>query len=368
MQEQLKNLINKIKSTQGLNAYDEATTKQIIIIRILNLLGWDIFDVNEIKPEYPVDPQNSNEKVDYALAKDTNNMVFVEAKAVSIDLDNYEEQLCNYCFKNNVVLGVLTNGISWWFYLPRVKGSWYERKFYSIDLIRQDADAIISKFIDFLSKQNVTIGKAEENAKKTYESKQKKQMINKSLPQAWNTLISSEDEPFMDLFNDMLEKISGFRAEPEEIAEFFAKNRTKLLVLKEESLQTTRRTKKSEHTIQPKEEKTSNYVRTGFTGKNINAFIFNNKKYKVNSWQQLLSDICEEMGNLHKNDFNKVLSLRGIKRPYFTKTPNDLRVPKKIKGTDIFVETHWSANGIVKLCKDVLSLFGYKDDLKIEYH
>ncbi len=193
-------------------------------------------------------------------------------------------------------------------------------------------------------------------------------MINKSLPQAWNTLISSEDEPFMDLFNDMLEKISGFRAEPEEIAEFFAKNRTKLLVLKEESLQTTRRTKKSEHTIQPKEEKTSNYVRTGFTGKNINAFIFNNKKYKVNSWQQLLSDICEEMGNLHKNDFNKVLSLRGIKRPYFTKTPNDLRVPKKIKGTDIFVETHWSANGIVKLCKDVLSLFGYKDDLKIEYH
>ncbi len=174
MQEQLKNLINKIKSTQGLNAYDEATTKQIIIIRILNLLGWDIFDVNEIKPEYPVDPQNSNEKVDYALAKDTNNMVFVEAKAVSIDLDNYEEQLCNYCFKNNVVLGVLTNGISWWFYLPRVKGSWYERKFYSIDLIRQDADAIISKFIDFLSKQNVTIGKAEENAKKNIRIKAKK--------------------------------------------------------------------------------------------------------------------------------------------------------------------------------------------------
>lgn len=366
MQEQLKNFVNEIKSAKGLNAYDEATTKQIIIIRILNLLGWNIFDVKEIQPEYPVDSQNSNEKVDYALAKDTNNMVFVEAKAVSIDLEKWEEKFCNYCFKNNVVLGVLTNGISWWFYLPRAKGSWYERKFYSINLIRQDADAIVSKFIAFLSKQNVMIGKAEENAKKTYESKQKNQIIEKALPQAWNTLISSEDESFMDLFNDMLEKISGYRAEPEELAEFLAKKGTKLLILEEQSLQVKRRTRKSEYETQPEEGKTSNYVRTGFTGKSINTFIFNNKKYEAKSWQQLLSIICEVVSNLHKNDFNKVLSLRGTKKPYFTKNRDELRIPKKIKGTDIFVETHLSANGIVKLCKDVLSLFGYKDSLKIE--
>ncbi len=366
MQEQLKNFVNEIRYEKGLNAYDEATTKQIIIIRILNLLGWNMFDVKEIKPEYPVDPQNSNEKVDYALAKDTGNMVFVEAKAVSVDLNNWEEKFCNYCFKNNVVLGVLTNGISWWFYLPRAKGSWYERKFYSINLIQQDADAIISKFVDFLSKQNVTTGKAEENAKKTYESKQKNKTIEKLLPQAWNTLISSEDEPFMDLFNDILEKISGYRAEPEELTEFLAKNRAKLLILEGQSLQTKGRIIKSEYKTQPEEEKTNNYIRTGFTGKSISLFIFNNKKHRTRSWRQLLLIICEEVNNLHKDNFNKVLSLRGTKRPYFTKNPNELRVPEKIKGTDIFVETHWSANGIVRLCEDVLSLFGHKDSLKIE--
>ena len=209
MEEQLKKFINEIKSVKGLNAYDEATTKQVIIIRILSMLGWDIFDVKDIQPEYPVDRQNSSEKVDYALAKDTDNMIFVEAKAVRIDLEDGEEQFCNYCFKNNVVLGVLTNGISWWFYLPRARGSWYERKFYSINLIQQDSDAIVLKFIDFLSKQNITSGKAKENAERTYESKQKSQIIRKSLPKAWNTLISSEDESFMDFFNDMLEKVSG---------------------------------------------------------------------------------------------------------------------------------------------------------------
>ena len=38
---------------------------------------------------------------------------------------------------------------------------------------------------------------------------------------------------------------------------------------------------------------------------------------------------------------------------------NELK--ERTKGKDIFVETHFSANSIVKLCEDVLSLFGYKD-------
>ena len=61
-----------------------------------------------------------------------------------------------------------------------------------------------------------------------------------------------------------------------------------------------------------------------------------------------------------------MLLLKGRKRPYFTKNANELRLPEKIRGTDIFVETNLSANSIVSLCEDVLSLFGYKDSLKIE--
>lgn len=365
MQEQLKIFINELKTAKGLNVYDEATTKQVIIIRILNILGWNIFDVNEIQPEYPVDPQNTNEKVDYALAKNTNNMVFVEAKAVSINLEDWEEKFCNYCFKNNVVLGVLTNGISWWFYLPRANGSWYERKFYSID-IQQEVEIIISKFVDLLSKQNIISGKAEESAKKIHESKHTEAIIKKFMPQAWNTLLMSEDESFIDLFNDMLEKISGLRAKPEQITEFLAQNKNRFLILEEQLMQITRRQRNGEYQAQFDREKINNYVRTGFTGKNISAFIFNNNKYEARSWKQLLMGICEEVNNLHEKDFEKVLLLQGRKRPYFTKNYNELRLPEKIKGTDIYVETHWSANSIVKLCEDVLSLFGYKDKLKIE--
>ena len=60
MHEELLNFIKEIKVAKGLNAYDEATTKQTIIIRILKLLGWDMFDVSDIQPEYPVDPRNTS--------------------------------------------------------------------------------------------------------------------------------------------------------------------------------------------------------------------------------------------------------------------------------------------------------------------
>jgi hypothetical protein len=76
--------------------------------------------------------------------------------------------------------------------------------------------------------------------------------------------------------------------------------------------------------------------------------------------------VFEEVRKSHLKDFDKVLSLKGRKRPYFTKSSDELRNPEKIKGTDIFVETNLSSNAIVNLCEEVSSLFGYKDGLKIE--
>jgi hypothetical protein len=365
MREELINFINEIKSAKGLSAFDEATTKQIIIIRILNLLGWSIFDINDIKPEYPVDPQNTNEKVDYALAQNSDNMVFVEAKAVNVDLENWEEKFCYYCYKNNVALGVLTNGLSWWFYLPREKGSWYERKFFSINLTQQDVETIATKFIDFLSKETVLSGKSIEYAKKTYELKQKKQIIKKTLPEAWNTLINSEDETLIDVFNSYVEKISGFRADPQDLANFLAKIKPQLIISEEPTISVSKRRVKG---VLPSEKisKPTAYVRTGYTGKSIKSFTLNNKRYEVNSWKSLLMTVCTQVYELNKKDFTKVLSLKGRKRPYFTLDANELRVPEKIRGTNIFVETNLSANSIVSLCEDVLSLFGYKNSLQIE--
>lgn len=132
--EQIIKLVSDIRSNNQIHTFDEATTKQAIILRLLSSLNWDIFDANEVQPEYSV----SGKRVDYSLRLNNINKVFLEAKKVTEDLDNHQEQLLNYAFQEGVKLAVLTNGVSWWFYLPLNEGNWEQRKFYAVDIFQQD--------------------------------------------------------------------------------------------------------------------------------------------------------------------------------------------------------------------------------------
>jgi len=87
----------------------------------------------------------------------------------------------------------------------------------------------------------------------------------------------------------------------------------------------------------------------------------------VRFWKDLLIRLCEILNTLHETEFDKILSLRGRKWQYFSRNENELLKPRKIAKTDIFVETNFSSNSIVKLCYDVLDIFGYSgNDLRIE--
>jgi len=110
-----------------------------------------------------------------------------------------------------------------------------------------------------------------------------------------------------------------------------------------------------------KEEKIE-YKRKGFTGKKIISFSFQNNSYPVKNWRGLLESISQVIQNKHTSEFDKVLSLKGRKRYYFSRNANDLRLPLKIKGTDIYYESNLSANSIVKLCNELLNIFGYDTD------
>ncbi len=92
-------------------------------------------------------------------------------------------------------------------------------------------------------------------------------------------------------------------------------------------------------------------------------------RYEARYWIDILTKITKLMYNLDKNNFNVVLELRGRRRPYYTKNANELRLPQKVEGTDIFMETNLSSNQIVNVCKSIIALFGYSEqEFTIETH
>lgn len=97
---------------------NEEMTKQSLIIPFIQILGFDVFNPLEVRPEYIADfGKKKGEKVDYAIFKDDKPIIFIEAKAVSEDLLNHDAQLSRYFNAvSDVRLGILTNGIEYKFF------------------------------------------------------------------------------------------------------------------------------------------------------------------------------------------------------------------------------------------------------------
>jgi hypothetical protein len=209
MKESLLSLVKSLKADKRIKSYDEAATKQIIILRVLSLLGWDIYNYDEVEPEHVVEKT----KVDYLLKYASRAQVFIEVKRIGEPLDRHQEQLLKYSFKEGVTLAILSNGVTWWFYLPLLTGSWEQRKFFSIDVNDQTPEEIASRLIDYLSRDNVVTGKAVENAKAVHNTRQREYEISKTLPKAWQKMIAEPDISLIELISDNTEKMCGFRPE-----------------------------------------------------------------------------------------------------------------------------------------------------------
>lgn len=356
MIEQLTTFIENLRGDRRIVSFDEAATKQAIVLRLLSILGWDTFNIDEVTPEYSVGGQ----RIDYSLRADGINKVFIEVKKIGEELENHQEQLLNYSFQEGIKLAVLTNGITWWFYLPLHEGSWEQRRFYTIDIIQQQTEEIVSKFTDFLFKTNIISGQVIKNAEVVYKSHRKQTILKDTLPKAWNKIISDADEVLVELISETTEKLCGYKPNPEMIEQFMSKNKDQLLIT------VVPPTRPTTPTIQKITHKTTPIVMS-YTSKSISVFYFKGTKYEVRSWRDMLIRLANLIYASHSIDFEKVVTLKGRKRPYFTHNANELRAPQKISNTNIFVETNLSANSIVKICFDFLAIFGYSQrDFRIE--
>ncbi len=232
MIDQIRSFVNSLKANQRVTTFDEAATKQAIILPLLHQLGWNTYNIDECTPEFSVE----NRRVDYSLRINNTNEVFIEVKKTGVDLEKHQEQLLDYSFRQGVELAILTNGTTWWFYLPTKKGDWKARKFYTIDIIQQESSDIAQKFIDLLSKSNVQSGKTLKHAEEIYKGRLKKKVLEETLPEAWNKLISEPDSQLVDLLAETTEKISGFKPDRNEAIRFLKHNEGRFLLLPEEDI------------------------------------------------------------------------------------------------------------------------------------
>ena len=96
----------------------EEGTKNALIMPFIQILGYNVFDPNEVNPEFIADVgTKKGEKVDYAIIKDGKPCILIECKPINSDLSKEQaSQLFRYFSVTPAKIGILTNGIIYQFF------------------------------------------------------------------------------------------------------------------------------------------------------------------------------------------------------------------------------------------------------------
>ena len=212
--DRLSEVIEDLQMDRDRNTLVEAEVSSNVR-RVFNALGWEADNHREVKPEHSV----GNRKVDYALLINRTPQVFVEVKRGVEQLDKHQEQLLDYAFKEGIPLAILTNGTTWWFYLPLQPGNWESRRFAAFSLNEQEE--LVRVLADVLSKENVGDGSAFDNA----ESVKRQSRIQETMQEAWNQLIDESDELIVARIQEKVGELCKHEPDENEVKAFLKMHR-----------------------------------------------------------------------------------------------------------------------------------------------
>jgi hypothetical protein len=390
MQKQIQSFIKDLKSNKKLSSFDEASTRQAVVLRMLSFLGWDIFNVDEVCPDYAANSSH----VSYALRIGHTNKIFVEVKRISEKLDNHQKKFVETASGEGADISVLTNGVTWWFYLTSSKGSWKQKWFYSADFFTQEPDTFVPQLVDLLTMNKVSKGQALKTAKNLFRDKKQK-MAADFLPKAWNQIISQPNKIFIELLSLQTEKLCGYKVDIKSIEKFLGQHVDEWLITDIPSTVTAPPSTSLESEIIDSEDKPTSKTEDkptsttsdkptstisegtpinekarkseSYTDKSIKSFTFIGHSHIVRAWDEVLPILCDYLASTHEKDFEKVLWISDNQKPYFSRYSDQLRMPEKIQETDIYVETRMHPDEVAKTAHKLIGAFGYsQDDLSID--
>lgn len=135
--ERLQALAKKVSQVSGNLATEEATKNALVMPFLHSVLGYDVFDPNEVIPEFTADTgTKKGEKVDYALIKDGVVQILIECKKYGELLSpKHASQLFRYFSVTNARIAILTNGSQYQFFTDLdAPNKMDEKPFLTLDL------------------------------------------------------------------------------------------------------------------------------------------------------------------------------------------------------------------------------------------
>jgi len=193
----LPQTIETIRSKiEGLRKHSlkETPTRTIIIDPILEALGWDVRDPDEVQLEYPTIDGKS---VDYAVKINRKPVLLVEAKALDDPLNDVKAitQVVGYAANDGIMWCVLTNGFKWKVYRSMEKCPAPDKLMFEVSLDPRESEGLSVQQIS----QQLWRFSREEMAKGTLDALGEQTFTDGKVRKALDAIMLAAPKPFLNI-------------------------------------------------------------------------------------------------------------------------------------------------------------------------
>ena len=341
---------------------NEESAKLQILAPILQNLGWDPFG-SETLYEHPVGGKGGG-RVDIALRGPDRIVALIEAKTPGSNLNSHVGQVLSYAFHEGVDICVLTTGLEWWLYLPRESGPPSERRFAVLKVRKDPVEQLVDDFGAFLGKDTLVSGQAERQAKLVLKARIEAAQLNKEIPSIWKGMLTAPDDELVDLLSKRVyEKVSLRPTKPQVVAALQGSP------IPSATVPAAPPDAPSPPTMQEKRAKR----KTPRYSAKPTAMVLWDDRYPVSTHAEGLRKFLDLLYDRHRDDFDRVLQLRGRKYPFASRDPQMLSKEGQTsyyepKSSGYFFDIWLNASGIKRRAGEFLECFGYSvSDFKFLY-
>jgi hypothetical protein len=211
-------VLQRIQQHRSLYEGNEMAVRQHIVNPLLRSLGWDPENPQEVRPNVFTEEGFP----DYELIKDGGRVLFIEAKKLSVDVNQKDviRRLATYCSGEGVNYGVLTNGAVWLLVRGFEEGkSALQRVLWLTNIERDEQTASVRK-LGTISKEN--IGHVDSLVRKV-----------QILDEVWQSALDDPESMIGGLIPVFEGIIKGrhpeYEFEPSEIGDFLREKITQLI-------------------------------------------------------------------------------------------------------------------------------------------
>ncbi|MBO0357425.1 DUF4357 domain-containing protein [Hymenobacter sp. BT186] len=183
-------LLEDIRRRLLANEYkNEEHVRLSLVARIVQAVGWNIWNPTEVYTEFKATEKEDNTRVDVALfannfAADT---IFIECKGIGRigdDLAKVERQLRDYNRNHSALFTIITDGQHWRFYFSLTSGEFNQKLFGRLNLLHDEPAETAAYFQEFLGWENILNGSARVAAENYLLLSRKERAMKDVLPEA----------------------------------------------------------------------------------------------------------------------------------------------------------------------------------------